>query len=66
MLTELTKSTVKKILSEMTDEKPLLLHNQTKQTESPKPKKQFDTTKDDLIEYDDEKELPTAVPLPGI
>lgn len=46
--------------------KQILLHNQTKQTESPKPKKQFDTTKDDLIEYDDEKELPTAVPLPGI
>ena len=29
------------------------------------PKKQFDTTNTDLIEYDDEKLIPQNVPLPG-
>ena len=39
---------------------------QNKPTKPAKPQKQFDTSKQDLIEYDDEKPLNIVVPLPGM
>jgi hypothetical protein len=39
---------------------------QNKPTKPNKPQKQFDTSKQDLIEYDDEKPLNLVVPLPGM
>lgn len=40
--------------------------NQIEQTKPKKPSKQFDTSNDVLIEYDDEKPINSAVPLPGM
>lgn len=40
--------------------------NQQTQSAPAKPKKQFDTSKADLIKYDDEQPQTTVVPLPGI
>ena len=39
---------------------------QNRPTKPNKPQKQFNTSKQDLIEYDDEKPLNLVVPLPGM
>lgn len=43
-----------------------VIQNKSEQIKPTKPQKQFQTNEDELIEYDDEKVLDTAVPLPGM
>lgn len=40
--------------------------NQSEQVKPTKPTKQFDINQEDLIEYDDEKPVKSAIPLPGM
>lgn len=55
-----------KKVKEQQEQQLIVPAKQTEQTKPTKPQKQFNLDNQDLIEYDDEKPMNSAVPLPGM